>query len=136
MAESIDSAPGTAAIVLLVEDDSSIAALMTELLRDLGCTVHHATSFDSALSLAGAIGPNLIVTDLLIAGGQARPWENVLRLRDTAPEASVLVVTGLSGADRDGHAHGITVLAKPFDLEEFEVAVSELFSRPGVACRE
>jgi CheY-like chemotaxis protein len=114
---------------LLIEDDATIASLMIELLRGLGFEVEHVSRRDQAISLAQRWRPNVVVTDLLAGTGAQEAWENVSGFKDAMPDIPLLVVTGHAGAPDEGARRGVTVLQKPFDLEEFEVAVKELLGR-------
>jgi len=114
---------------LLIEDDMTIAALMIELLRGLDFEIRHVARRDQAMALARDARPDVVVTDLLAIGGPSEAWRNVEQLRSWLDGVPVLVVTGHAGAVAEGHARGIAVLAKPFDLEEFEQAVGALLDR-------
>ena len=114
---------------LLIEDDSAIASLMVELLQGLGFATDHILGREHAAGVAGRARPDLIVTDLLSAGGPGASWDDVEALRRAIPGVPLLVVTGHEAALAEGAARGIAVLAKPFDLEEFEQAVVDLLGR-------
>lgn len=116
---------------LLVEDDAAIASLIVELLRGLGFTPRHATGRTRAAELIGEDPPDLVVTDLMVGSAPADAWTDVERLRAQTGGAPILIVTGHTSALTEGPARGFPVLIKPFDLEEFEHAVRELFSAPG-----
>ena len=115
--------------VLLVEDDETLAALVSELLGGLGLDVRHAARRDSALELATGWHPDLLVTDLLVGADPGRAWGEVETLRGAAGSPPILVMTGHASGVDEGRARGIPVLAKPFDLDEFEGAVSRLIPR-------
>jgi DNA-binding response OmpR family regulator len=114
---------------LLIEDDATIASLMSELLRGQGFEVDHVSRRDQAIAVALRHKPTVIVTDLLAGTNPRDAWENVEGLRDAIPGVPVLVVTGHARAPIEGARRGFAVLEKPFDLEEFEVAVNELLGR-------
>ena len=116
---------------LLIEDDAAIASLMLELLRGLGFAPRHATARARAVEMMKDGAPDLIVTDLITGSSASDAWIDLERLREHAAGTPLLIVTGHASALTEGPARGFPVLVKPFDLEEFEQAVRELFSGEG-----
>jgi DNA-binding NtrC family response regulator len=116
---------------LLIEDDAAIASLMLELLRGMGFDPRHTPARTRAAEMMQDRAPDLIVTDLITGSSASEAWIDVERLRDRAAGTPVLIVTGHASALTEGPARGFPVLAKPFDLEEFEQAVRELFPGEG-----
>lgn len=114
---------------LLIEDDTTIASLMLELLRGLGFETRHASRREQAIVMARDVRPDVVVTDLMAVGGLSEAWANVEQLRGVLGGVPILVVTGHAGAVAEGQARGIAVMQKPFDLEEFERAVGALLDR-------
>ena len=117
--------------VLLVEDDEALAALMSDVLVEMGLEVRHTDRRAQALRLAATWRPDLVVTDLLTTGDTGDAWAYVASLRAAADRAAVLVVTGYVSAPDEGRARGVAVLPKPFDLDEFEAAVLALLPLAG-----
>lgn len=113
--------------IVLIEDDPDIAALVEEILTDLGHQV------DVRPHLAdGAIDGDeqLVITDLVALRGYdletARAW--IARVRAAFPRAAVIVLTAHAPAALSGGpALGAdTVLTKPFDIGVFTETVESL----------
>lgn len=114
--------------IVLLEDDPDVAALILEILRDLG---HAAQHLRDRASLAADAAVHLALTDLLSVRAAeldgAREW--VATLRATYPSAAVVVVTAYSGVVRPGPGGPDAVISKPFGIDEFVRTVSPYLSR-------
>ena len=87
-------APSTPLSVLVVEDDEATAFLMLEYLTDAGgLDAHHVASLHDALGLLHMRGFDVIVTDLRLP--DARGLDSVMRLRGNAPDAAIVVCSGM-----------------------------------------
>ena len=124
-AESPSQAPDSAAgplHVLLVDDDDLVLAATEMLLEVLGHRVTTATSGEVALAKvqAGA-RPDVVILDMNMPGLGGSG--TLPRLRALCPDLPVLLATGRAdqGAlDLIRDYPGLTLLAKPFSLEEIE----------------
>lgn len=117
-------------VVLIVEDERSIAAVVAEVVAELGCTPMVAAQGRQALELARERWPALLITDLMMPrmGGAAL----IVALREMAALQGVsappiLLLTAASGqyaraADADA------ILRKPFNLVELEALIHRLLS--------
>ncbi len=111
--------------MLLVEDDNEVAALVTEMLRDLGWVVTRAASAEAAL---GALANNrdiaLVFSDIMMPGGM-NGVELAREIRRRRPSLPVVLTSGYSeAAANDARAEGINLLPKPYRLEELDAALS------------
>jgi CheY-like chemotaxis protein len=114
--------------ILVVDDDPSIRALLTELLQDEGYAVQATSDGQQALAAVRLTPPDLILLDLTM------PVLNglgVLRaLRADAVLARVPVVVLTAGALPARAMLGVQrVLAKPFDLHALLALVAQ-YARP------
>ena len=120
----------TGRIVVVIEDDPDIAALLEEVLGELG----HQVSVHPDL----ADGPSdsdaeLVITDLVSVRSfdpqAARGW--IARVRAAFPNASVIVSTAHAPAAEAGPAAlgADAVLTKPFDIAVFTETVESLLGR-------
>ena len=116
--------------IVLIEDDPDIAALLAEMLTELG---HHV---EVRRDLAdGATDPDtqLVITDLVAIRSYdppaARDW--IARVRATFPGAAVVVSTAHAPAGAAGPAAlgADAVLTKPFDIAVFAETVESLLDR-------
>ncbi|MFW6092840.1 MAG: sigma 54-interacting transcriptional regulator [Pseudomonadota bacterium] len=102
--------------ILLVDDDTSLLQLLSMRLEDSGYRVHAVEAAETALANLEAFAPDLVVTDLRMAGMDG--LELFARLRDAHPALPVIILTAHGSipeaveATRKG-AHGF--LTKPFD---------------------
>ena len=112
-------APGTRGHVLLVEDDDEVAALVGQMLGELGFGVTRAASAAAALgALADGRPVDLVFSDVLMPGGM-NGVELARELRRRHPDLPVVLTSAYAGnAKRDADAAGIALLPKPYRLEE------------------
>lgn len=115
-------------MVLIVEDERSIAAVVAEVVTELGCTAVVAAQGRQALELARERWPALVITDLMMPrmGGAAL----IAALRDMAASQGVtappiLLLTAASG-QYAGAAGADAILRKPFNLAELEALIRRL----------
>jgi DNA-binding response OmpR family regulator len=111
---------------VLIEDDPDIAALMLEMLADLGHDAELLTTLDGARGGPAA----LVITDLVQLSAfdvpSASEW--VSRVRAAFPGARVVVSTAHAPAASIGAAAmgADAVLTKPFEVETFSTVVAGL----------
>ena len=119
--------PGQA-LVLIAEDEETIAETLALIVEDAGFTALVARNGREALALARQHHPQLIITDLMM------PYLNGADLIATvrADAASqgvapppVIVVTAVSAA-RAQEAGADAVVVKPFDVTKIEAAMHRL----------
>lgn len=114
--------------VLLVEDDSEVAALVSDMLVDLGYAVVHASSASAALgALANARRIDFVFSDIMMPGGTSG-IDLAREIRKRRGEATpILLTSGYSAPIRDeAMALGIPVLPKPYGLEDLRGAIAHL----------
>ena len=112
----------TAATILVVEDDDDVAALVVDLLRQLG---HQPTRVSTAAAALGALADgrplDLLFTDVLMPGGM----DGLSLAREVGrrrPGLRVLLTTGYTGGPAATPA-GLPVLRKPYRLDELAEAL-------------
>ena len=107
-------------LVLIAEDEEGIALALEILIEDAGYRVVHAAHGERALSLARALHPALVLTDLMMP--RMSGAELIERLRDDAAShggAAPRIV--LMTAARNPEANEVRAdafLPKPFDVEQ------------------
>ena len=116
--------------IVLIEDDPAIAALIEEILADLGHQVDvHPHLTDGTIDGDA----DLVIADLVGLRGyeleSARRW--IARVRVAFPKAAVIVSTAHAPAALSGGpALGAdAVVTKPFDIAEFTETVESLLGR-------
>lgn len=108
--------------MLVVEDDSDIASLLSEILENEGYSAVAVTDGDD-LKDALDPRPDLIVLDLRLSRGSADEILASLRARGIG-EVPVLLLSAAGDLPERAKALGVRAyLAKPFELEELLVVL-------------
>ena len=82
--------------VLVVDDDPSIVALLTDLLESVGCSVTSATDAMQASIQAQTLKPILVITDMMMPGyGTGADVLKRLRADPNLKGVPVVVLTGM-----------------------------------------
>ena len=115
--------------ILVVEDDQSVREMTAESLRELGYSVLQAASGPEALDVLRNERVDLIFTDIVM------PQMNGRQLADAVtekwPEIRILYTTGYTrnAIVHNGVLdHGVSLLAKPFSLEQLAHKVREVLN--------
>lgn len=120
-------------LVLAVDDEIDVAAGIAQILGRAGYCCVTASTASNALDLARQLRPDLIVSDINLAGQSG--FDLCERIKDE-PELSEVPVVFLSGAQipdvvRAAHAAGGTYyLRKPFDPGVLEELVEKALWMP------
>ncbi len=118
---------GSAMSVVVVDDDSSVAELIKDLLEEIG---HNVTLIDNQGDTVAFIAKNrvdLLITDLDLPGTSG--WQLARSVRHVRPDILVGLVTGwpLGADDKELKSRGVDfVLSKPFSLESLTAALAGL----------
>ena len=116
---------------LIVDDEPEVAAVLAEMLQEIGIVATVTTSSDAALPIIQAVPPDLVFCDLRMPGLggvalHARITESVPQLRDRF----VLVTgdtVGVNSALTEFHPSArISVLEKPFTRPDVEAVLREI----------
>ncbi|MFJ9350867.1 response regulator transcription factor [Streptomyces sp. NPDC101237] len=132
-----DRAAPAATRVLVVDDDPTVAEVVTGYLDRAGYLVDHADDGPAALARAAAHWPDLVVLDLMLPGMDG--LEVCRRLRGRAP---VPVIMLTARGDEDDRILGLEVgaddyVTKPFSPRELVLRVESVLrrARPAPAAR-
>ena len=111
--------------ILLVEDDDEVAALVGEMLGQLGYQVTRAASAAAALgALADGRTVDLVFSDIMMPGGM-NGVELAREIRKRRSDVPVVLTSGYAeAAIQEAEAAGIQILAKPYHLDELAAALS------------
>lgn len=115
--------------ILVVDDDPTFCAIMGEILRMYHADVQTATSAEEAMAVLETVTPDLILTDVMMPEIDGLTF--VRRLRAGGPLARVPIIIVSAGVSNREQAAAIQAgadrfLAKPFSLNELQVAVGNL----------
>jgi CheY-like chemotaxis protein len=116
-------------LILVIEDEYLLQADIENVLTDAGFDTDIVASGEEALTLlmAGTKHPNLLVTDVQLAG-RLTGWEVAKRIREKDPSFPVIYVTAYS---QDWPAQGVPnsiVIPKPFASAQLMTAISNLLN--------
>lgn len=119
--------------ILFVEDDDGVAALVGDMLAELGYDGVRAVSAAHALDRLVADGPfDLVFSDMVMPGDM----DGLQLAREVArrtPELPIVLTTGYSSAASAASADGFRLMLKPYRLEslanELEAALDERGAR-------
>jgi len=111
-------------LVLLVEDDDEVAALVQEMLEQLGYGVIRVASAMAALgALSNGRDIDLVFSDIMMPGDM-NGVDLVREIRRRRTNIPVLLSSAYAEAAKDrAEAEGVNVLPKPYRIEELAAAV-------------
>jgi DNA-binding response OmpR family regulator len=117
-------------IVLIVEDDVSIQAIVEDALKEAGFETAIAPSAEEAVTLlkGKVMNYRALVTDINLRG-RMTGWDVAKEARQIDPEFPIVYMTG-AAAD-DWASHGVPnsiLLVKPFAPAQLVTAVSQLLN--------
>jgi len=117
-------ARGSAGAILLVEDDDEVAALVNEMLDQLGYDITRVASAAAALgALANGREVDILLSDIMMPGGMdglALAREAHARRADLP----VLLTSGFADAfESAAAAQGVSILPKPYQIDELAAAL-------------
>ncbi|WP_233235620.1 ATP-binding protein [Bordetella sp. LUAb4] len=130
----MDHAPvataGAAAHVLLVEDDDEVAALVGEMMAQLGFEATRVASPAAALgALADGRRIDVVFSDIMMPGGMSGlALAREVRMRRR--ELPIVLTTGYMGQEaRSAETEGIPVLAKPYRADDLSAVLHTALGR-------
>jgi len=114
--------------VLVIEDEDSVRALVTELLHDLGYSALEARDGPSGLKiLQSSERIDLLVSDIGLPGMNGRQVADAARER--RPDLKVLFITGYAENAAMSHGFlepGMEMVTKPFAVDALEARIREM----------
>ena len=117
------------ATVLVCDDEDSIRALLVRILEREGMRVVDAADGPAALAIIEATTVDAVLTDQHMAGMSGIELYTAAIVPQPALARRFVVMSGEPGADdlvRFANETGVTILAKPFDVQVAAVTVREL----------
>ncbi len=120
--------------ILIMDDDPTIADLLTEALADEGYETYMTTQSLRFYDALREHNPDLILLDLMMPYLDGRD-ELKLMAMGTERNVPVIVVTAFLGAGNEEQAFReagvVRIVYKPFDLEKLVGLVKETIGEPG-----
>jgi len=120
---------GRRASILLVEDNDEVAALVSDLLRQLGHSITRASTVTAALGALSDERPvDLVFTDVLLPGGGSG-LDLAREVARRRPGLPVVLTTGYGGEMlRDVISTRLPLLQKPYEPEALKAIVESSLS--------
>ena len=124
-------ATGAGETVLVIEDDSAVRLIISDVLRDLGYACIEASDGQAALPMLTSNTPlDLLITDVGLPGLNGRQIAEIARRH--RPDLNILFVTGYA-EHATGHAPflepGMEMVTKPFALDALALKIREMIHR-------
>jgi DNA-binding response OmpR family regulator len=122
-------------VILIIEDHQDLRTLFEEVLVGAGFAVAAAPDGRAGLELFVSVRADLVVVDLILP--VVNGIDVIRRIRTASPRIPILAISG--GGWRESpnplgqalSAGATSMLAKPFGISEFLVAVGTALQRPG-----
>jgi len=117
-------------VVVIVDDDATIRALLERFVVQLGWVAHTAEHAEGALELLHTVRASVVLCDIRMPGFDGA-WL-IDRILDQWPTLPVVIVSGVSELDprltlRPGVAGFVL---KPFDVGQLRTALLQAMARP------
>jgi two-component system phosphate regulon response regulator PhoB len=130
----MDQSPAASDLVLVVDDEPHIVALVAYHLAKSGYRVATASNGNDALAQASRDRPALIVLDLMLPGMSGLEVLKKIRARDHTRDVAVLMLT--ARGEEASRIEGLTLgaddyLTKPFSPPELVLRVKAILRRSG-----
>lgn len=130
----MDSVPAGSELVLVVDDEPHIVALIAYHLAKAGYRVATAANGTEALSQANRERPSLVILDLMLPGMSGFEVLRKLRGRDHTRDVAVLMLT--ARREEPDRIEGLSLgaddyLTKPFSPQELVLRVKAILRRAG-----
>ena len=129
------TAVAAAPLILLVDDQVALVAILSDYLSHQGFDVRTAASGREAVDMAEALQPDLVIMDVQMPGMDGLEATGHIR-KSSNPNVATVPVISLSGlggpGDRDRclAAGASTFLAKPFGVKELEAVILGMVRPP------
>ena len=109
--------------ILLVEDNEEVAAGVAAVLATFGCDVRHELTADKAFDLLNEGSRfDLVLSDIQMPG-QLNGIDLAEKVRGAWPSQRIALMTGYADEFERARHTGVTILAKPFNIDELRELV-------------
>ncbi|HEY9038667.1 MAG TPA: response regulator transcription factor [Roseovarius sp.] len=116
--------------VLLIEDDTVLAAAVRDQIAADGHSVDWAARLDAAREFLDVASYDLILLDLMLPDGRGQPFLRALRMRgDVTPVIILTAMDQISDRIEGLNAGADDYMVKPFDLAELSARVGAVARR-------
>jgi two-component system cell cycle sensor histidine kinase/response regulator CckA len=120
-------------LVLVVDDEAAIRAMLQRSLEQLGYTVLVAEHGGQAVELVERTGQEIALVLLDLAMPVLDGWETALVLRDRRPDLPIIVMSGLADQEALRRLERVQIagfVPKPFAPEQLAQAIAMALRQP------
>ncbi|MFN8612240.1 MAG: response regulator [Vulcanimicrobiota bacterium] len=117
--------------LLIIDDDVDMLTSLREVLAQAGYSVTGAASGQEALTLVEEARPDLVISDVRMAGMDG--IQTIERLVEDRPSLKSIVITGYAAQDVPGRAMDVATsdyLCKPFTADQLLQSVERALQQP------
>jgi len=137
LAKATETPTALPAKILVVEDDPSLAKLMTTQLSKIGYKVEVADNRRRALEIFPRWKPDLVILDVMLTDEMDGGFEVSKRIRQMRKLATVPIIMVTGRVDYDARVTGFEAgaddyITKPFELDDLALRVAALLRRANV----
>lgn len=111
--------------LLVVDDENGICNFVKMFFEQRGLKVMQASNAEEAVAAAGSFRPNIVLLDVMMRGSEDG-LTTLPRIRETVPDAVVLMTTGVDDEISIVRAKSLGAkdyITKPLVLEDLEATV-------------
>ena len=125
--------------ILVINDTQEILELFADILRPLGHDVTLLSYAPDELHQIEDLAPDLIIVDFVIGGREYEGWQLLQKVRMNRPTDHIPIIacTAAVAVVRESEGYlmqqGITVVMKPFNVDQLESAVATALRVPPMA---
>lgn len=107
--------------ILVVDDETQIRTMLTEILEQEGYEVHTAGNGEEGLDLAGKLAFDLVITDMIMPVKDGLKF--IMELVRDQPDLKIIAISGGGAIKAEryltmaGYLGDVATLEKPFKLE-------------------
>ncbi|HAH06782.1 MAG TPA: DNA-binding response regulator [Elusimicrobia bacterium] len=119
---------------LIVEDDTAVSELVTELLKEMDVSLHSASTCKEARPLIAKLAFDLIILDRILPDGDGLGLCVEIRAKPALQAVPIMMLTSRGSVDDRvaGLESGADdYLPKPFDIRELRARIEALLKRGG-----
>jgi PAS domain S-box-containing protein len=121
--------PETAPTILVVDDEPAVRELLYYVLLQAGYRSLMAVDGPTALNMARAHKPDLIILDIMIPGISGLDVTSVLKADESTRDIPIVILSILADEQKAAQLGAEGCFSKPFDQGEFIQTINELLAR-------
>lgn len=132
----VNARPGTR--MLVIDDSTTIVAIMSKMLRSVGHEVMSALSAEQGIEIAREHRPELIFLDIVLPGMSGFEALRILRREPATRDIPVILISGNQMATEQFYSYRIGAddfMKKPFPRAEVFARIERLLDSSGVPRR-